>query len=157
MRSTLISLAAVLAFATSACGSDASSDAEQASSMALPDACTLLSKAEVEQLTGDLPSTARPGGIEGKLSVCQWGDGNADFFSVTLQTDHDWDAQVEIAIARGDSNYRELAGVGDRAYVELERFVQAEHEGVLVVSGPVDESDIGALKSMTSTIITRLP
>ncbi len=157
MRSTIISLAAVIALAMSACGSDSPSDADADTPEALPDTCTLLSNAEVEQLTGDLPSTARPASIEGSLSVCQWGDGTADFFSLTLQTDHDWDAQVEIAIARGDSKYRELGGVGDRAYVELERFVQAEHDGVLVIVGPVDEGDIQALEAMTNTIITRLP
>lgn len=157
MRSTFISLAAIAAVSMSACGSDSSSSEDAVAVEALPDACTLLSDDEVEQLTGELPATARFAGIEGSLSVCQWGDGTADFFSVTLQTDHDWDAQVEIAAAREDAEYRELAGVGDRAYVELERFVQAEHDGVLVIAGPVDEGDIGLLESMTSTIITRLP
>jgi hypothetical protein len=157
MRSTFISLAAIAAISMSACGSDASSSADGATAEALPDACTLLSDDEVEQLTGELPSTARFAGIEGSLSVCQWGDGTADFFSVTLQTDHDWDAQVEIAAGREDAEYREITGVGDRAYVELERFVQAEHDGLLVITGPVDEEDIGSLESMTNTIITRLP
>lgn len=157
MRSAIISLAAVLAIATTACGSDSPGSSDDAPVTTLPDACTLLSNAEVEQLTGDLPTTARNAGVEGTLAVCQWGDGTADFFSVTLQTDHDWDAQVEIAIAREDSQYRDLPGVGDRAYVELEQFVQAEHEGVLVIVGPVDESDIADLESMTRTIITRLP
>jgi hypothetical protein len=157
LRSTFISLAAIAAISLSACGSDSSSSVDDAAAEALPDACTLLSDDEVAQLTGGLPSTARFAGIEGSLSVCQWGDDTADFFSVTLQTDHDWDAQVEIAVGRGDAVYRELAGVGDRAYVELERFVQAEHDGVLVITGPVDEGNIGSLESMTNTIITRLP
>jgi hypothetical protein len=157
MRSTIVSLAAVLALGVSACGSDSSSDSDDATTETLPDACTLLSDDEVEQLTGDFPAAARSAGIEGSLSVCQWGDSTTDFFSVTLQTDHDWDTQVEIAIARGDAMYRELAGVGDRAYVELERFVQAEHNGLLVIAGPVDEGNISSLESMTNTIIARLP
>ena len=158
MRPTTIALTAVLAFAGAACGSVSSDDSASGEGTVptLPGACSLLTNAEVEQLTGKLPTTARPAGND-SLSVCQWGDGTEDFFSVTLQTGHDWDAQVEIAIARPDSMYRELAGVGDRAYVEFERFVQAEHDDVLVITGPVDEGDIGALESMTATIISRLP
>jgi hypothetical protein len=157
MRNVVIAL--TLALAVSACSGDDSSDVADAgavTSTGIPeDPCLLVTDGEVESITGESPESHRGSSVTASYSNCQWSDGNSDFFTLTVQNDHDWDLLVTAANSRGEDDYRELDGVGDRAFVELEANVIAEQDDVAVTAqGQVDS--VADLEALMPTILDRL-
>lgn len=150
MNRTLALTIAALTLAS--CGSGAANESESAT---LVDPCTLITDAEVEAITGESPQSHRSAALGDQFRTCHWSDGSSDYFTLTTQTDHQWDQIVQVAQARGADKYRDLPGVGDRAFVQLEANIVAEKDGIAVSTlGQVDA--IGELETLMVAILTRL-
>lgn len=121
----------------------------------LADPCALMTDAEVASVTGETPVSSRSATVTEQYRTCLWSDGSSDMFILTVQSDHDWDLLLQVAQARGADDYRDLPGVGDRAFVALDSTVTAEADGVAVTAeGRVDRID--ALEALMPTVMTRL-
>lgn len=172
-RVLLIVVVLALALFAAACGGDSPSESsagaaeipsgvdpekviEIAGDAQPENACSLITDAEITELTGLAPTLSDGDALTAAYATCGWSNGTTDFFTLTIQSEYDW-AQISgsSAASAGRTAFRDLDGLGDRAFVEYERAVVVEQDGKLVTLGG-NILNIEDLENLTRIVLDRL-
>jgi hypothetical protein len=143
----------VAAPATSAAASADSSPSSATSNSALPDICTLITKAEVTELTGEsVTLMTDEGGKSENTRYCQWqlSVGQVTIM-VSVDTRDDFDVRNKQA--------KSVAGVGEAAYSlagHLYVFENGRTTDVYVSSESSDAANLAVEKKAADKILTKL-